>query len=377
MNTGVGTADERVWFGALYVQDQWTLKRFTISGALRYDHAESRYGETCIGPDRFVPVQADGTNFWCSTPAEGVSYNDITPRWGVAWDVFGTGKTSVKWNMGKYLQAAGFGGIYTDNNSARRSTNQLTRAWDDVNGNRIVECNFFDPAPHTASVRRRLRHHAPGRTASRPRRSRTFGRPPTAAQLFTANSFCGRTENSSQLHRDYCDASGQNLMSGWGTRRSEWQFGLGVQHEILPRLSGEVTYNYRKYHNLTDSDTVGLGCDYFLGADADACFDNLMNFVAPHHDFYSFRAPTDPRLPNGGGYVIKGHGQPEGSAAHLPGAGNVTTIQNVLEYTWSGVDTNFVYRGPGGLRISGGTSTGRSLRNTCRVDGDTPERQGA
>ena len=54
----------------------------------------------------------------------------------------------------------------------------------------------------------------------------------------------------------------------------------------------------------------------------------------------------------------------------------MTTIQNVLDYSWSGVDTNFVYRGPGGLRISGGTSTGRSLRNTCRVDGDNPNVKG-
>ena len=99
-----------MWFGALYLQDQWTLNRFTVNGALRYDHAESRYGETCIGPDVFVPVQTDGSNFWCSTPAKGVRYNDITPRWGVAWDVFGNGKTSVKWNMGKYLAAAGLGG---------------------------------------------------------------------------------------------------------------------------------------------------------------------------------------------------------------------------------------------------------------------------
>jgi hypothetical protein len=368
MNTGLGTADERVWFGALYVQDQWTLQRFTISGALRYDHAESRYGETCIGPDRFVPVQADGKNFWCSTPAKGVRYNDVTPRWAVAWDLFGTGKTSVKWNMGKYLQAAGFGNLYTDNNSARRSTNQLTRAWDDVNGNRIVECNFFDPNPHTHPsgdvCGTMLQPNGLPTTAFD-----TFGRPPTAAQLFTANSFCGRTENSSQLHRDYCAASGQNLLSGMGVRRSEWQFGIGVQHEILPRLSGEFTYNWRKYYNLTDSDTVGLNCDYFLGADVDQCIDNLMKFQAPNHDFYSFRVPVDPRLPNGGGYVIKGVANQKLPGA-LPGAGNVTTIQNSLEYTWGGFDTNFVYRGPGGLRISGGTSTGRSLRNTCRVDGD-------
>jgi hypothetical protein len=144
---------------------------------------------------------------------------------------------------------------------------------------------------------------------------------------------------------------------------------------VLPRLSAEVTYNYRKYQNLTDSDTVGLGCDYFLGADADACFDNLMNYNSPNYDFYSIKVPVDPRLPNGGGYTIRGLANQKQLGA-LPGAGQVTTIQNVLNYTWNGVDTNFVFRGPGGLRISGGTSTGRSLRDTCRVDGDTPNVKG-
>jgi hypothetical protein len=374
MNTGLGTADERVWFGAIYVQDQWTLKRFTLSGAIRYDHAASRYGETCIGPDRFVPIQADGTDHWCSTPADGVSYNDITPRWGVAWDLFGTGRTSIKWNMGKYLQAAGFGGLYTDNNSARRSNNQLIRGWDDVNGNRIVECDFFNPAPHTHSsgdvCGSMLQPNGQPTTAFA-----TFGRAPSAAQLFTANSICGRTENSSVTHQAYCEASGQNLLSGWSRRRSEWQFGLGVQHEILPRLSGEVTYNWRKYQNLTDSDTVGLGCDYFNGADPDACFDNLLNFTGVNHDFYSFTAPSDPGLPDGGGYVIKGVSNQK-LRGNLPGLGNVTTLQSVLNYYWHGVDTNFVYRGPRGLRISGGTSTGKSVRDTCRVDGDNPNVKG-
>lgn len=374
MNTGVGTARERVWFGAFYVQDQWTLKRLTFNGALRYDHAESRYGETCIGPDRFVPIQEDGKNSWCSKPADGVSYNDVTPRWGVAWDLFGDGKTSIKWNMGKYLQAAGFGGSYTDNNSARRSNNQLTRAWDDVNGNRIVECNFFDPNPHTGPTGDVCGTMLT--TTGQPSTAfSTFGRPPSAAQLFTANSFCGRTENSSQLHRDYCAASGQNLMSGWGVRRAEWQFGLGIQHEILPRLSGEFTYNYRKYQHLTDSDTVGLGCDYFLAGDYDACIQDLMNFKSSTFDFYSVKVPVDPKLPNGGGYVIKGLANQKLPGA-LPGAGQITTIQDVLNYTWNGFDTNFTYRGPGGIRISGGTSTGRSLRDTCQVDGDTPNVKG-
>src|SRR4030095_2562838 len=110
INVGRGTLDERVWFGALYAQDQWTLNRFTLSGALRYDHAQSRYGTTCIGGDGFepyVPVQNggayDGQRRWCTPPSSGVNYNDLTPRWNVAWDVFGNGKTSIKWNMGKDL----------------------------------------------------------------------------------------------------------------------------------------------------------------------------------------------------------------------------------------------------------------------------------
>ena len=191
MNTGLGISDERVWFGALYLQDQWTLNRFTVNGALRYDHAESRYGATCIGPDVLVPTQLDGSSSWCSTPAKGVRYNDLTPRWGVAWDVFGNGKTSVKWNMGKYLTAANLGGLYIGDNAARRSTNSLTRGWDDRNGNRVVECEFFDPQPHTTAAGDFCGSLLD--TAGNPSQAfQTYGRPPTAAQLFNPNSNCGR-----------------------------------------------------------------------------------------------------------------------------------------------------------------------------------------
>ena len=37
---------------------------------------------------------------------DGTSYSDITPRVGVAYDVFGNGKTALKVNVGKYLAAA-------------------------------------------------------------------------------------------------------------------------------------------------------------------------------------------------------------------------------------------------------------------------------
>jgi hypothetical protein len=39
---------------------------------------------------------------------------------------------------------------------------------------------------------------------------------------------------------------------------------------------------------------------------------------------------------------------------------------------WNGVDTNIVWRGPGGLRVNGGTSTGRAVRDQCRTEHDAP-----
>ena len=81
-------------FAALYAQDSWTMNRLTVQGAVRYDHAWSFFPEQATGPDRFIPV---GYSF---PKTDGVSFNDISPRWGATLDVFGTGKTAVKRNMG-------------------------------------------------------------------------------------------------------------------------------------------------------------------------------------------------------------------------------------------------------------------------------------
>ena len=41
---------------SFYAQDQWTMKRLTLQGALRYDHAWSYYPEQQLGPTRFLPT---------------------------------------------------------------------------------------------------------------------------------------------------------------------------------------------------------------------------------------------------------------------------------------------------------------------------------
>jgi hypothetical protein len=97
------------------------------------------------------------------------------------------------------------------------------------------------------------------------------------------------------------------VLNGWGHRRRETQFGIALQHELLPRLSAEVTYNHRWYSNILASDQLGLGCDQFLGATTlQACDQALLNYSSPSYDFYAVTAPTDPNLPGGGGYKILG-----------------------------------------------------------------------
>jgi hypothetical protein len=156
---------------------------------------------------------------------------------------------------------------------------------------------------------------------------------------------------------------------------------LGVQHEVLPRLSAEVTYNRRNIGNQTVTDQLGEGCDLYASSDAavknpDECMADLLNFQSPYYDFYSVQAPEDSRLPGGGGYVIPGFStvkqlgvDANGAPTYVsPPAGSVnaiTLVQGRRKDYWSGVDTNFVLRAKGGLRLSGGTSTGRRVDDTC------------
>src|SRR5262245_37560502 len=67
---------------AFYAQEQLTLGRMTLQGAVRYDHAWSYFPEQTVGPVRFFPT---AVTYPRTTGAEG--YNDLWPRGGVAYDL--------------------------------------------------------------------------------------------------------------------------------------------------------------------------------------------------------------------------------------------------------------------------------------------------
>ena len=378
--------DEAAWFAALYAQDQWTLKRLTINGALRWDNANSHFGKTCVGPDVYTPLQ-----YCLNDPAngegKGVDFNDITPRWGVAYDLFGNGKTSIKYSMGKYLQGAQVGGIYTASNAAApgRTVNSYTRVWRDLDGDRIVDCDLKIPqvAPGTGGLPPNGECGGPSGLGVTAATGRRFGRSPDdlddlGLAIGLGTIYCGIDEPSmAQAARDYCNnyfaAGGSSLLEGWNKRQYEWQWSLGVQHQILSRLSGEVTFNQRKKFNLAASDAVGSGCDlYSSTTDPNAvnpkqCMDDLLHYISPFYDFYSVQAPVDPRLPGGGGYLVEGFAtQKLGVTVPASQVTVVTIAPKGSTYDdWTGVDTNFTWRPINTLRVSGGTSTGRRNVGTC------------
>ena len=135
---------------AIFVQDQYTAGRLTLQGALRFDHSSSWYPQQTEGPTRFLPQAL----VFPETP--GVTgYKDITPRMGLAYDLFGNGRTAVKFNIGKYLEGMGLSNNWANANPTLRvplspgvtvfGPAGVTRAWTDANSNFVPDCNLQSP----------------------------------------------------------------------------------------------------------------------------------------------------------------------------------------------------------------------------------------
>jgi hypothetical protein len=125
-----------------------------------------------------------------------------------------------------------------------------------------------------------------------------------------------------------------------------------------------VTYVRIKHSNLTLTDQVGVGCDRFNGAaDLQTCVDGNFNYTNQSYDFYNLQVPADSRLPGGGGYRVRGVSNPKPTVP--TGQPSAVTIADELEYTWSGFDTNFIWRARGAVSASTAARAPAARFATC------------
>ena len=307
----------------LYVEDQWTRGRLTVQAALRFDAASSGYPEQVYGPGLLVP---SAITFPAGVAVSG--YRDLTPRVGVAYDLFGNGRTAVKFNFGHYMSAASNDPPYQNNNpTAALSNTTPARSWTDNNNNLIVDCDIKNGAVQ-----------GPGLAV------------PAVDNCAAVNLGTLGTPAATTTVTD------QRLLGGWGVRPDDYQFGFSVQQQIGPRLSVEVSYRRRWQGNFTYTDNL-----------------NIPNFVTDAsgkitssvYAEYRIVSPLD-------GSTISGLYDINSNTLGTNNLVLPADSEHDVYTRFHDIDVNISARMKNGLVLRGGTQTGKRTSHICGSNPDNP-----
>jgi len=123
-----------------YIQDSWRIDRLTANVGIRWEvlNAKVLAGRSPAG--RFVPER----NF--DEVRDLPDWKDFAPRMGLVYDLFGNGRTALKYSLNRY-NLSRTTGIAANYNPLLSQT--ATLPWVDKNGNDLAEgtlrCNFTAP----------------------------------------------------------------------------------------------------------------------------------------------------------------------------------------------------------------------------------------
>ncbi|MFN7985489.1 MAG: carboxypeptidase regulatory-like domain-containing protein [Vicinamibacterales bacterium] len=309
----------------IFLQDRWSLGRITMNLGVRYDQFVGSTGQSAVLASRIndgitFNECADGKNSTkngCTGTVQ--SWKDISPRIGVAWDVFGNGKTAVKASAARYVNGQQIA-VADAANPATVLGLTDTRPWTDLDGNGL---------PYDAAGNLQLTELSASTSTS------TFGK------------------NVSTTTTD------PGTLNGWGKRAFNTEYTVSAQHQLAEGLSVNGGFYRRAFGNQTFTDDLRYDINSYDGP-------------------FCISAPADANLPGGGGYQVCGiyDLKPAVFAQNLP-ANNLIRFSSDFggeTNIYRGFDVNLDWRLPKGAFLRGGLSaTGRTFDNCNLIKGAGPD----
>ena len=199
---------------AFFLQDTYTLNRLNINVGFRFDRQVDLALASTVPAHPFAPQWLPSITFEGADP--GVIWNDFSPRAGLTFDMFGTGKTVAKTSYAIYygqLAPGSLSGVLNPVTSA-----SVRFPWADRNGDTVVqadELNYSSILTFTGNYN-----------------------PDNPTFLGTTNTVDPNIKNER-------------------TR----EFIAGIDHEIMTNFAVGASYIWRKYDQFRWDDRVGIESD--------------------------------------------------------------------------------------------------------------------
>jgi hypothetical protein len=306
--TPYNTIDRLKLSPSFFVQDQWTLKSLTATYGLRLDFLNAYVPAQHLDATRFVPARdfarVDNVPDW----------TDLSPRVGISYDVFGTGKTAIKASLNRYVQSQTLA-LAMAVNPVVTSVLSATRTWTDADRDYVPDCDLTNPEANGECLALN---------------NRNFGR---------------NNPNATRYDPD--------VLTGFQKRPFDWEFMTGLQHELRPGLavSGMFFRHWFGNHYVTHNTAL----------------------TAADFDSYCITSPTsDSRLADGGSPIC---GLYDVKTASFGTVSNMVTFSKNFgeqQEVYTGVDLNVNARLPRGAFVQGGATIGRTMSDQC-YSNDLPQ----